>query len=275
MDDRASKSNLKLIRFLISLLNHNPAALQSISTATKGLFSALTNSTFDTWSTFSFFQLDEQLQCKCFYSGALLPSLHTGEVAPAILWPVVLKEQRFKQARTLQGSYKLSHSLSHTHSHTHTLALSGFLLGRAIHSLRSSQCNEMGDSGCSVEELAPLQRLSRTFHWETAGSQAGWLLVNKLNNKQQHRLYVIPTEREKKNPFWKRINPCHIIPVISDNSASICKHKKRKKQAWLYCKWLCWFYYSVWDHFTSINAYFFTVPKPKRKGIVMNIMPVW
>lgn len=43
--------------------------------------------------------------------------------------------------------------------------LPGLLLDCAILGLCGSQwCIEVGDSGCSVEELASLQRLFRTFH---------------------------------------------------------------------------------------------------------------
>ncbi len=159
-----------------------------------------------------------------------------------------------KQAQTLQESY--THTLTHKHKHIQYSCTDS---RASLLAVPSSACVALsaarwGDSGCSVERLAPLQRLSRTFHLETAGWQAGWLLVNKPNNKQQHRLYIIPTER-KKNPFWKGINPCHIIPVISDNSASICEHKKRLDYA-ISGELLCWFYYSIWDNFTGISAHF-------------------
>lgn len=113
-----------------------------------------------------------------------------------------------------------------THTHIFPRALPGFLIGRATFSACAAlSAMRWGHSGCSVERLASLQRLSRTFRWETAGWQAGRSLVNRPNDKQQRRLYIIPTEilknKQKKHPFWKGINPCHII---SDHSASICKY---------------------------------------------------
>lgn len=139
------------------------------------------------------------------------------------------------------------HTLSHTntHSHAHSLGLPYW----PCHPPPVQLSVQWGDSGCSVETLASLQRLSREFHWETAGWQTGWLLVNKPNNTQ-HQLNIIPTEKKKKE---KRVHSAsrltrHIIPVISDNSASICKRLDYAISGEL----LCWFYYSIQDNFTGM-----------------------
>lgn len=145
--------------------------------------------------------------------------------------PVVLKAQRFNKHWHYRGP---TQSRSQTRTFMHTV--SGFLIGRPILSLCSSRSSEMGDSGCCVGGLASLQKLSRTFHWETAGWQAGWLLVNKLNNKQQRRLYIIPTEIKKKSIVKRGLT--HVILFLW--SLTILPQFANKRKGLLSKAWLCY-----------------------------------
>ncbi len=133
--------------------------------------------------------------------------------------------------------------------------LSGFLIGRAILSLCSSQCSEMRRQWVQCGETGPapetLQNIPLRDRWLAGGMVAGKQAKQQTTTPALHNSY----REKKKNPFWKGINPCHIIPVISDNSASICEHKKRLDYA-ISGELLCWFYYSIWDNFTGISAHF-------------------
>lgn len=108
--------------------------------------------------------------------------------------------------------------------------VSGFLISRAILSLCSSLCSEMGRQWvqCGGTGLAPepLQNIPLRDRW-----LAGWLVAGKQAQQQTTTPALHNSYRErKKNPFWKGINTCYIIPVISDKSATICKYIKKKKK---------------------------------------------
>ncbi len=79
------------------------------------------------------------------------------------------------------------------------------------------QCGETG--------LAPetLQNIPTRDRW-----LAGWTVAGKQAKQQTttpalHNSYQ---EAKTKHQFWKGINPCHIMPVISDYSASNSESSK-------------------------------------------------
>lgn len=124
----------------------------------------------------------------------------------------VQSEHNLYDQRFLNGGRTNADARKHTHIFPR--ALPGFLIGRSTFSACAAlSAMRWGHSGCSVERLASLQRLSRTFQWETAGWQAGRLLVNRPNDKQQRRLYIIPTEIKKKTKKKIRSEK-ELTPVI-------------------------------------------------------------
>ena len=134
------------------------------------------------------------------------------------------------------------------HTRTRTQTLSGLFPPRPCPSSPHAALSARRDEETQWVQCRrdwPRSRDSPEYSIERplAGRLDGWLPVNTPDNKQQHRLYIIPTEREggdkKKHPLWMGINPCRIIPVISNNSASIWEqgNKKKKRKAWLCYQW--------------------------------------
>ena len=71
------------------------------------------------------------------------------------------------------------------HTRTRTQTLSGLFPPRPCPSSPHAALSARRDTvGAVSERLASLQRLSRIFHWETAGWQAGWMVAGKHARQQ-------------------------------------------------------------------------------------------
>ncbi len=114
--------------------------------------------------------------------------------------------------------------------------LSGLLIGRAILSLCGSQCSEVrrqwvqcGETGFAPETLQNIpMRDCRLAGWMAAGKQAKQQTTTPAlhNSYREREREKKKTKQNKTSILKKGINPCHIMPVISDNSASNSEYNK-------------------------------------------------